>query len=75
MREMMEIINSLEEAQMVAEAEGGKNTDDYRDLEEEHTDLKKILEEKMCETEEQVKGLALGCAGMGPKCAVLVLRG
>ena len=49
MKEMMEIINSLEEAQMIAEAEGGKNSDEYLDLKEEHEDLKKILEEKMIE--------------------------
>ena len=52
MKEMMDIINQLEEAQMVHELEGGKNTEDYKNLQEEFDDLKMILEEKMTECEE-----------------------
>jgi len=52
MKEMMDIINQLEEAQMVRELEGGKETEDYKALQEEFDDLKMILEEQMTKGEE-----------------------
>jgi len=58
MREMMDIINALEESQMAAEQSSGKDTEAYKELQEEHADMKAILEEKITEAEEMTNKCA-----------------